>query len=132
MISSGTKNILAKGAPEGALHTGSGSAASGSSQASGASSASGRSDMPVCPHHEICGGCCYQGVPYEEQLKNKEGEVRGYFRDAGVTPGKFDPIEGCPMEYRYAYRNKMEYTFGDLVKDGPLQLGMHKKKQYMS
>lgn len=131
MISSGTKNILAKAAPEGALHTGSGSFASGLSGAAG-SSASGRADMPVCPHHEICGGCCYQGVPYEEQLKNKEGEVRGYFRDAGVTPGKFDPIEGCPMEYRYAYRNKMEYTFGDLVKDGPLQLGMHKKKQFMS
>ena len=27
----------------------------------------------VCPHNEICGGCCYQGVSYEEQLKNKEG-----------------------------------------------------------
>lgn len=86
----------------------------------------------VCPHNEICGGCCYQGVSYEEQLKNKEGEARGFFHESGVIPEKFDAIEGCPEEYRYQYRNKMEYTFGDLVKDGPLQLGMHKKRQFMS
>ncbi len=86
----------------------------------------------VCPHSEICGGCSYQGVPYTDQLKNKEGETRRYFEEAGVIPERFDTIEGCPEDCRLAYRNKMEYTFGDLVKDGPIQLGMHKKRQYMS
>ena len=49
-------------------------------------------------------------------------------KDAQVL--KMDGIEGCPGAYRY--RNKMEYTFGDLVKDGPMTLGMHKKGNYMS
>lgn len=31
----------------------------------------------------------------------------------------------------YGYRNKMEFTFGDEVKDGPLALGMHKEAVFM-
>jgi len=86
--------------------------------------------LPVCAHDEFCGGCIYQGVPYEEQLAMKEREARGYFEERGVKPEVFDTIEGCPEQYRY--RNKMEYTFGDFVKDGPICLGMHKKKNFMS
>lgn len=86
----------------------------------------------VCQHDEFCGGCIYQGVPYEEQLAIKEDEVRNIFNEKGIHPDVFDGIEGCPEEHRYRYRNKMEYTFGDLVKDGPLCLGMHKKKNFMS
>lgn len=33
----------------------------------------------VCPHDEFCGGCLYQGISYDEQLKIKENEARGYF-----------------------------------------------------
>ena len=33
--------------------------------------------MNLCKSWELCGGCSYQGVPYEEQLANKAGEVRG-------------------------------------------------------
>lgn len=84
----------------------------------------------VCPQDEFCGGCIYQGVPYEQQLKAKESEVKALFREKGANVEKMDPIEGCKDIYRY--RNKMEYTFGDLVKDGPLCLGMHKKKNFMS
>ncbi|MGF6375477.1 23S rRNA (uracil1939-C5)-methyltransferase [Clostridiales Family XIII bacterium PM5-7] len=86
----------------------------------------------VCAHDEFCGGCVYQGVPYEEQLSNKQGEVLGLLAQKGVKPLTIDPIEGCSSEHRYRYRNKMEYTFGDMVKDGPLCLGMHKKKNFMS
>ena len=50
--------------------------------------------------------------------------------DRGVTPEKIDPIEGCPSAF--CYRNKMEYTFGDFVKDGEMTLGMHRKKNFMS
>ena len=89
-------------------------------------------DFKTCVHDEFCGGCVYQGVPYEDQLSNKEGEVKGLLKEKGVWPEVFDGIEGCLDEHRYRYRNKMEYTFGDMVKDGPTCLGMHKKKNYMS
>ena len=85
--------------------------------------------MNICPNAEKCGGCTYQGVPYEQQLKEKEGAVRGLLSSAGFDPSICSPIRPCPDVYRY--RNKMDYTFGDEVKDGPLQLGMHRKKQFM-
>ena len=69
-------------------------------------------------------------VPYEEQLKIKENQVIQLLKDKDAQVLKMDGIEGCPGAYRY--RNKMEYTFGDLVKDGPMTLGMHKKGNYMS
>ena len=72
----------------------------------------------------------YQGVPYEEQLANKAGEVRGLLEKKDIRYEDLLPIEPAPD--RYAYRNKMEYTFGDMVKDGPTTLGMHKKKHFMS
>lgn len=86
--------------------------------------------LPVCEHDEFCGGCIYQGVPYSEQLAIKEREVKELFAEKRIRPKTFDPIEGCPDQYRY--RNKMEYTFGDMVKDGPMCLGMHKKRNFMS
>ena len=84
----------------------------------------------LCPHRDFCGGCIYQGVPYEKQLEEKEKEVMRLLSDRGVTPEKIDPIEGCPSAF--CYRNKMEYTFGDFVKDGEMTLGMHRKKNFMS
>ncbi len=89
-------------------------------------------DFKICAHDEFCGGCVYQGVSYEDQLANKMGEVKRLLEEKGVWPVVFDGIEGCPDDHRYRYRNKMEYTFGDMVKDGPTCLGMHKKKNYMS
>ena len=86
----------------------------------------------VCPNAGLCGGCFYQDVSYEDQLKEKELEVHRLFEQAEIDPPRFDPIEGCPEGARFAYRNKMEYTFGDLQKDGPLTLGMHRKKSFMS
>ena len=84
----------------------------------------------LCEHREFCGGCIHQGVPYEEQLELKEKEVISLLESKAVKYDQMDDIEGCPSAYRY--RNKMEYTFGDLVKDGPTCLGMHKKKNFMS
>lgn len=84
----------------------------------------------VCPHDEFCGGCIYQGVSYGDQLKKKEEEIRFLLKKNSVEPEVIDRIEGCTSQY--AYRNKMEYTFGDLVKDGEMTLGMHKKGQFMS
>lgn len=86
--------------------------------------------MELCKHDEFCGGCIYQGIEYEEQLKIKENQVLELLEKNEVTPDVIDKIEGCPHQYRY--RNKMEYTFGDLVKDGEMTLGMHKKGHFMS
>ena len=83
-----------------------------------------------CPHKDLCGGCIYQGVDYPEQLKIKATDVEFLLKKNDIHPDVTDPIEGCPTQY--AYRNKMEYTFGDLVKDGEMTLGMHKKGHYMS
>lgn len=86
--------------------------------------------MPVCPISENCGGCIYQGVSYEEQLAEKDSGVRTLLEKYDVDPSVYQGM--VPAMERYRYRNKMEYTFGDLEKDGPLTLGMHKKKHFMS
>ena len=86
-----------------------------------------------CPHREFCGGCLYNGEKYDEVLKKKDSEVKSCFssRDIDIS-AIYQGIQGAQADYRYAYRNKMEYTFGDLVKGGELQLGMHKKGNFMS
>lgn len=86
--------------------------------------------MNVCKHDDFCGGCIYQGATYQEQLKTKENQVLSLLEEKGISPEKIDRIEGAPHQYRY--RNKMEYTFGDMVKNGPMTLGMHKKGNFMS
>ena len=86
--------------------------------------------MEICRDSNVCGGCVYQGVSYEEQLKNKAGEVRGLLDKKDIDYGQILDIEPAPN--RYHYRNKMEYTFGDMEKNGPTTLGMHKKKHFMS
>lgn len=87
-------------------------------------------NFKICPSSEKCGGCCYQGVAYEDQLKNKEGEVRRYLKDNGLDPALLSGIKPCAV--RSAYRNKMEYTFGDEVKGGELHLGLHQKSSFMN
>ena len=84
----------------------------------------------ICRDYEMCGGCVYQGVPYEEQLANKFGEVKSLLDAKSIRYGELLPIEPAPC--RYEYRNKMEYTFGDMEKGGPTTLGMHRKKHFMS
>ena len=86
--------------------------------------------MEVCRDSKLCGGCAYQGVPYEEQLANKSGEVRSLLEKKDIVCGSLEDIETAPERYRY--RNKMEYTFGDMEKGGPMTLGMHRKKHFMS
>ena len=82
---------------------------------------------PVCPHFGICGGCFYQTVSYENQLKIKEGMVRDLLKDH-VNDDIWEEIKASPKVH--GYRNKMEFSFGDEVKDGPLALGMHKKNTF--
>ena len=92
-----------------------------------------------CPHFGSCGGCMYLNLPFEEELELKKNQVesllRGAMREASQLSGIpeeelevsrwFEGILPSPQEYEY--RNKMEYTFGDEYKDGPLALGMHRR-----
>lgn len=67
---------------------------------------------PLCRHFGICGGCKWQHLPYELQLKFKEKQVADCLERIGkVTLSHIEPIIGSPEEYRY--RNKLEYTFAD-------------------
>ena len=84
-----------------------------------------------CPHFNICGGCSYISMPYEESLKIKENQVRELVEPVlskQQSVCQIEPIRQSPVYY--GYRNKMEFTFGDEVKDGPLALGMHKKGSF--
>lgn len=86
----------------------------------------------ICPHAELCGGCSWYGVPYEETLAAKERQVRDCLEASGVEPEQIDEIRAADPALRRRYRNKMEYTFGDLVKGGELTLGMHRIKNFLS
>jgi len=86
--------------------------------------------VDICKSKEKCGGCCYQGVAYKEQLSNKAGEVMGLLKEAGIPAELFLGIKECPSQYNY--RNKMEYTFGDEVKGGEMHLGLHEKGKFMN
>ncbi len=65
----------------------------------------------VCPYAKKCGGCDYQGMPYEEQLKEKQTYVR---KNVGNYCSVL-PIIG--MDSPYHYRNKVHAVF-DIVKGG--------------
>lgn len=86
--------------------------------------------MDKCIHHEVCGGCLYQGVSYDEQLNIKENTVNELLIEKGVDYG--EEVKISPAPRIYSYRNKMDYTFGDEIIDGPMTLGMHKRKKFMS
>ncbi len=80
-----------------------------------------------CPHFGICGGCVFQSIPYEEQLKIKEEQVRELLNRV-CKEYVFDGIKGSPAFE--GYRGKMEFSFGDEYKGGPLALGMHRRGSF--
>ena len=89
---------------------------------------------PVCQHFAHCGGCKWQHMSYEAQLKYKENQVRETLRRIGkVEANHFYPILGS--QHQYHYRNKLEFTFsnqqwltsdmGDASTLNPNVLGFH-------
>lgn len=83
--------------------------------------------IPPCPHFSDCGGCAYQTMDYENQKNLKLEQVQTLLRR--VYPDF--PLEEClSSPRRWEYRNKMEFSFGDEIKDGPLALGLHKRGSF--
>ena len=85
-----------------------------------------------CSLFPDCGGCMYRTLPYDTQLKLKQEQVRRLLEPVLTAEGTgcrwddvFSGIYPSPSEN--AYRNKMEYSFGNREKDGPLTLGLHKR-----
>lgn len=96
---------------------------------------------PYCPYFGLCGGCTYQTMSYGNQLKLKEDMVKKLLSPVINESMKNSPnwqgetIENVwegiiPSPVYEGYRNKMEFTFGDEYKDGPLALGLHKKGSF--
>ncbi len=80
---------------------------------------------PVCSLFPSCGGCMYQTMSYEEQMRMKGQQVKEILDAVIEGDYIFEGVKASPKEF--AYRNKMEFSFGDEYKDGPLSLGLHKK-----
>jgi len=67
---------------------------------------------PFCEHFTVCGGCKWQHIPYEAQLRYKQQQVT----DQLVRIGKVYPEEILPIigsEQQLFYRNKLEFTFSN-------------------
>ena len=100
---------------------------------------------PMCDHFYSCGGCTYQTFAYTNQLKLKEQMVKELLSEvipslrsesedgneattegatADTSSFMWEGVLSSPDQFRY--RNKMEFTFGDAEKDGPLTLGLHR------
>ena len=63
---------------------------------------------PFCQHFGVCGGCKWQNLPYEEQLKNKQKQVHDQLTRIGkVELPEFRPILGSVKTQ--AYRNKLDF-----------------------
>ncbi|MBQ9608504.1 MAG: 23S rRNA (uracil(1939)-C(5))-methyltransferase RlmD [Lachnospiraceae bacterium] len=85
--------------------------------------------IPFCQYFGVCGGCAYQNLSYDTQLKFKEQMVKKLIdKTLPDYEYEWEGIISSPVDR--AYRNKMEFTFGDEYKDGPLALGLHKKGSF--
>ena len=69
-------------------------------------------DTPFCEHYGVCGGCKWQCLRYEEQLKAKQQQVFDNLTRIGkVQLPEFMPILGSRKTREY--RNKLEYGFSN-------------------
>ena len=79
----------------------------------------------ACEAFPLCGGCLYQYLPYEDQLRLKEAQLQELLHASLEADSIYDGILASPQPL--AYRNKMEFSFGNDRIGGPLHLGLHKR-----
>lgn len=66
----------------------------------------------ICPHYGTCGGCKWQILPYEEQIRYKQQQIVDNLTRIGkIELPEISPILGSKEIYEY--RNKLEFTFAD-------------------
>mgnify|MGYP001092736088 CR=1 FL=1 len=82
---------------------------------------------PYCKHFGTCGGCIYQIIPYEKQLELKQRQVKNIIDE---ICNDYEMLSIVESPKKLEYRNKMEFSFGDAVKGGPLTLGLHQKNRF--
>ena len=83
---------------------------------------------PACPAADKCGGCCYQHITYEEELRAKEKKVRDALTRIGGQDGaKLLGITGAPATEHY--RNKAQYPVGR-DKDGKIVTGFYRPRSH--
>jgi 23S rRNA (uracil1939-C5)-methyltransferase len=88
-------------------------------------------DKTGCVYAGECGGCTYQTLPYDRQLEMKAEQVKKLMDDVIDQENRDYQFLGIKESPRQTgYRNKMEFSFGDEFKDGPLALGMHKRGSF--
>lgn len=80
-------------------------------------------NITVCASAKKCGGCQYQGIPYQEQLKKKQKQVQSLLNKFG----KVSPIMG--MEKPYYYRNKVHAAF-DRDRKGNIISGIYEANSH--
>lgn len=76
---------------------------------------------PKCGHFGVCGGCRWQQMPYDKQLKEKELFVRHKFGD--LIHENVDFYKIVPADEPWKYRNKMEFSFSSDL-EGNRYLGL--------
>lgn len=81
----------------------------------------------VCPHFGQCGGCSFNCLPAEVENELKAEQMRRLLEPV-IGGGIFEGVKEPPRQREY--RNKMEFSFGDEYKDGPLALGMHRRGSF--
>ena len=96
---------------------------------------------PPCRHFGVCGGCKWQHMAYDQQLRWKREHVLDAFTRIGGLEGVLVQ-ETIPADEPFWYRNKMEYSFGEMRwllpdelgtadRDAELfALGLHVPKRY--
>lgn len=89
---------------------------------------SGDRIAPACPAADRCGGCCYQHISYEAELRAKEKKVRDALTRIGGQDGaKLLGITGAPTTEHY--RNKAQYPVG-LDADGRVVTGFYRPRSH--
>lgn len=66
---------------------------------------------PRCKHFGDCGGCRFQNISYDEQLKFKQADILACFKSLLTGKEEIRPI--IPCEVNWNYRNKMEFSFSE-------------------
>lgn len=82
----------------------------------------------VCNVFGKCGGCTYLNINYNVQLKEKTENILKILEVSQIEIKNYEGVLSSPEIYHY--RNKMEYSFGNEMKNGPLTIGLRGRGKF--